>query len=1467
MTPTPPTPAATPPKRRRWTRRLLLACACAAVLVVLLVLLAPTIATSRFAESRLSAELTRRLGMDVEVSGVDLGWRTPLRVERIAIGADGASRERPLAVVSSATAPLDLRGLLRGLPLSLEGLAIDSLEVNAVRNAEGAWNFQPLIDFANALEPSAEEPAQAPTAPSPLPVAALKIDVARIDIRCIDEAAGVVAGWENGSFAALWPGGANPLSADIAGDIRFGDARLPWDVRAKIEHWIGADAIVTPGDIVATIASDGMMNAGQIADGGFFLHADPAGESTVRVSVPLQAVAPLLAQADLPVALFDAAGEIELTVVATKRDDGVLDASLALSAGGFGDANLRMADRVVYLAPVDLAIGATGTAPAGMDGPVSIELDLAQRGALDLHATATGTASAPPSAFALEVESDFAELTRFAARLLHDTDATLATGDMTLSVRGSTADDTVRSDVAFDIRPGELLALHPFAEMPAAVPSVPLDLTPFSLAGAASVTAGLAEGSLAIETSSLKTPLAERLAVRASASGLRGELEWQARVDGDFDLATLFETARPFAVTPRIASATGTAALDVDVSGAQRAVETRGSLDLHDLVLALSEPAAEYAEPETTLAWDLSYEGESGALSIAKAGFANSMLTADATGTAGPSIDLKWSAGIDVDRTAEVAALFASLPGEAAGAVELSGSIAGAPGAELRGEVSLETTRDFAWRQEGLLAFETPLAVNGRFSADLSRAPVRSARIDIDEAGAGELMTLAAPLTASFAENGDIGFSAAIAANIAAVLGIVDPALWESAGLQLLTEGETTWKIDATANYDAATSAFAKPVVANIAIESVLPALEFAQGNLAGGLEEISDVHAIRIEVDPANPQAATVRDDWKLSVGYLALPFGAELAGLSATTALDRHSDGGVSIAFAPWTLDEGFVIGDTLGVFVPPLSLTGSIRSNAAFDRFAIDGLAFALEDIARFETTSTLDRTGNVFETDSAIVVEELSSLVDLVTFGDEASFVVPGVSGGIDVRAKLSGTMPAAASPPGAPVDARGTATVEFDSLGLDWNGVSVKELDSVLSFSTNEAGDAFEARLSGSAQSVSTDALAGSPPRDLSWDAGFGFGADGVASVDLREFAIGGYGTAVAGAATVRNVPAALAPQEGTALSRWLRTASIDANMRFAQDLAGVSGIVDGFSSGGAANMNATLRSIPGNRFELSALVDMQDASFDRSGAMRIEGVDGAWEFTKTILLSDESRAAVSLPPGRFTARHIVLGQPPLETHMSGATLTLQGFEEGLRMDAVVRDLLGGAATATGQLVSRDGDPSIVARIQTTGVDMRRFGGERDIEDDREAEINVVGDLRWRLRAVDGDRILEDLAVSFATTRIGRIAMARMLESLDPEGDTPSIQNALAALRLGKPVGAEGQMNTSLVSLGGELELPFGFRVGLPIVDRQPVSDLVEVYDLREAGGAMSALRRMLSLLLSKDLAEFESNLNAPEAGS
>src|SRR5690606_13052840 len=148
--------------------------------------------------------------------------------------------------------------------------------------------------------------------------------------------------------------------------------------------------------------------------------------------------------------------------------------------------------------------------------------------------------------------------------------------------------------------------------------------------------------------------------------------------------------------------------------------------------------------------------------------------------------------------------------------------------------------------------------------------------------------------------------------------------------------------------------------------------------------------------------------------------------------------------------------------------------------------------------------------------------------------------------------------------------------------------------------------------------------------------------------------------------------------------------------------------------------------------------------------------------------------------------------------------------------------------ATGTISLLQGDPVINTRLEVTGLDMARlarssYGREAQAAD----ELNATGSFRWRLTEGANRRFLDDMTVEVKSTRIGAAAFARLLRALDADQDDPRFQNALAALRVGQPVSADFLLQGALASFGAELRLPGGFRTPLPILERQPLGDLLE----------------------------------------
>lgn len=1470
-----PAPTAPPPrKRRRWLRRSLKVAGALAVLLGAVVAVLPTAATSAFAERRASAFASEMLGVPVVVEGMEFGWRRTLEVGRVAVGErEGA---RPLLVVEGVRVPLSLWMLRDGLPLAPGAIGIARVEANAVRDAQGAWNFQPILDaFAQpAGAPAEDKPA---SAPAPLPLADLKLDIARIDVRLVDETRGLTTGVEGGSLAVLWPGGTSPATVDAAGEIVVNGERLPWDVRAKAEHWIDAERMITADRAVATVSSDGMMGAHQIADGGFFVHAGPPASepAAVRFVLPMADIARLANAAGLPATASGIDGTVEIAASFSPRADGDADMQASLAAKLAAGGAVAMGERTVRLPAMDLAASADGIADVAAQALRTVDARIEHPG-FSLRAQAQdASAAAPiPKAWSFEVQADFGELTRRASEYLGGAPAPMAEGTLAVAGRSTPPQRMpVAGEIEIAFAPSRLATLEPATENPAFLAQGPVDLAPLKTEATIGFEADPQARSATVRLERFSSPLVRDVRFLADAANA-GE-SWSVDAGARASLHPLLAFARQFAADLPLESLAGDLALDAKAAQAPAgAIASTGTLAIEALEARFAEPAWTYSEPRTVATWQIDYDAASARLGIARATLENGMLKADAlmradgANAADGSRSFSLSADADIDKLAALAATLKPLPGVAGGALALRAEGLQHADGKVTATLAASSTRNVTWHQTGLLHFDETIAFESSVEADISTAPVRSMRARIERLDVGDIARFDAPMAVDLAEDGAFAASWSIAANHGPILAVLDEDVLSTRGLALAVEGTTTFAGTAKGRLLAAEGRVDGPVAVEGTLATDIASLEAKFGELTAGLEEIADRHSFRIDVDPADPSTLRATDDATLSIGYLGLPFGAELAGFSAATKTRYGAKDGVEAELAPWSLAEGFVIGERLQLFVPKTTLAGKIAFDPATSRTRLENFVLELEKVGTVKTTSSFAAADGTFATATELSIPDVAAATDLVTYDARGGTAIPKVVGGLRFSADIAGRVPQQPFDPMQPLPATGRAEIEAKGVGIDMaDGLRATGVDAVLSFAAAAEGSDISLASAGSIARLVHPAIRHHAPEGIAWDTDAALAGATDLRAAVRSFAVANYGTRAEGSLRVQGLKELLAESAAEPLARALQTLRIDGEGTFEQEFSGLTGIAAGFRGDGSMHATASVRSRPGNRAELSGLVDFADATFEQAGVARVAGLTGTWELGKTLLLSNDAKAPFALPPGRFDVREIVVGAPPLETTVRDMTVTVQGFDDGMRADAIVRDLLGGAATATARLALHDGDPTMTGRFQMTGVDMRLVGGERIDAPDADAEINAVGDLRWRLRATDGDRILEDLGASFATTRIGRVAMVRLLRGLDPEGDSPGIQNALAALRFGKPVGAEGQMNTSLVTFGGQLELPLGLRVDLPIVDRQPISDVVDVYEIRDAGAAAKTLRKLLALLLSRTLSEFENNMDPREDAS
>src|SRR5690606_28578437 len=107
------TPSRKSGRKRRLLRRAIIGVGVLILLAILLVLLAPTIATSRWAENKIASIASKRVGRPVELSGLEFGWKTDLRLEHLAVLPANGEPAHPALVVEDVHLPLTLLDILK----------------------------------------------------------------------------------------------------------------------------------------------------------------------------------------------------------------------------------------------------------------------------------------------------------------------------------------------------------------------------------------------------------------------------------------------------------------------------------------------------------------------------------------------------------------------------------------------------------------------------------------------------------------------------------------------------------------------------------------------------------------------------------------------------------------------------------------------------------------------------------------------------------------------------------------------------------------------------------------------------------------------------------------------------------------------------------------------------------------------------------------------------------------------------------------------------------------------------------------------------------------------------------------------------------------------------------------------------------------------------------------------------------
>ncbi|MCB2156427.1 hypothetical protein KQI84_16250 [bacterium] len=1446
------------------------------LLLLIVVLVTPAILTSGWAEQKASATASEILGRPVTIEGIAFGWRTPLTLDRIEIPAIEGEDDRPLFDLEGVEVPLTLTGVLRMPPYALDEIRVHRVEVNAVRLEDGEWNVIKIADGMKK-EPEAPEPPkeEKPSEAAPLPISSLKIAVDEIDLRAVDLTRDYVAGWEGGSLSVLWPGDVAPVTIDVDGTLRSGEETMPWDVRAKIEHWIDSDGMLTPMTTVATTASDGMVHAGQIAAGGFFLHADATGAEPIvaRIVIPLRRWAEL-AQPGLPPDAF------------VPRMDGELE--LALNARHAKDFQKWDVEASVATHDVVAAGAPLGPAPQtipNLTASLSAAMDLSERRVDELSATFDSPAlqmlaeggdlafddPAHPGRFEAHAHADFEKLWMLGASFISATNDAGLTGTMDFTARLLPPGDAEhRVFVSLDVSPGALTTLAPFAETPTALP-FPLDLSPFATKTSATLALNPAEKLFSVPTFGVAAPL---YYVDGSAeANLAGETPvWKTALAAGFDLDALNDSYNAILAQHNVHELQGRIVADVSANGAaDGSISTKGSVTSRDIGAAIPRENGllPIRQSEVVANWDLTADPAAKAIEIRNAALRSPLASLDVKGNASPTaIDLAGKSKTSLGPIMALAQQFKELPIDLAGRLEMDFDAKGEIGRDLQAHVSLFSFGPVRYTQMGTDVFSEDLHFETGTRVRWNDGELESVDIDGLHALLGDAMSASLDSTVNLGDGTGATASGHFAGTMPFLIAFVPPEKMESMEMALDATGMTT----ATVTIDAPLALgddglkMGERWVVKGNLSTDVPEMEWYKGDMGEYLAGTRDDRDFTVTLNPNDPMGFVYEDSAVTATSEVMGPMDIQMGEVRIENSTRFEMNKPILVNIPASRIGAFVFPTETMEMRLPPTTFAGKLKIEMERSDFIANDVVAVIEGVGNGGGSGNFNWGDFSWSMDSTVDVSDIRNLTQLVQLDEEMMGRLPELHGKAQATTKLRGSDP---RPPydlarGLPV--RGSAT-------LDWGEVAVRSgeawwvegIAGNASFDASDDGKNAALAWNLGIDEIGADAIEQKPVRDFAVNGSLELDDFDVLQLTVPETSVGNYEMLAGANFRAEGLKPYLLEGAGTDIESWLRGPRLLGDAKFHLDLDGLNETHPLLTAGGTIDWSGKLSNTPGRLLEFNSLLSTDSVDVAFADLFALNGLNGSWDALKTYRLDSSVRIPTKPTEGKFTVDRIAFKKPPAEGEILDSVVTVQGFERGLRMSAGIRDFLGGPATASASLTEEGSDPVLRAEMELTGLRggklspyLRDLGGCQD-------EISGVATMTWRIPESSEGNVLDTLLVRLRSTQIGKKALARLLQALDANQDDPRFQNAITALNFGAPVGGQFVLENSLVTMAAQLRLPVGVIVPLPILDRAPLGEIFAVYGMQQQAGAISRAHDPLLMLLRSDL--FIDASQSTEAGT
>ena len=777
------------------------------------------------------------------------------------------------------------------------------------------------------------------------------------------------------------------------------------------------------------------------------------------------------------------------------------------------------------------------------------------------------------------------------------------------------------------------------------------------------------------------------------------------------------------------------------------------------------------------------------------------------------------------------------------GALAVDWSTSGRASEAARVALSTTTPQPFTIAHEAIaegakIALEASLDATLPLSGEtVDSARVAELRVSVPGAAEVSLSGEAAWGEAAFAQLDALAASL----DLEGALALVSPAYLKSLGVAVDAQGQVS--------FDGSMMAYTDEVLLAGTLGTEIIGATWQAGDSSGEVAGLVDERALRVDVRMGEAPSWRYEDEGEFSMEALALSRGTSLQEASARGAVALGSDGAWMARVEALEVGKLLVELEEGAVAPPPMSLSGLAAHDPATGATRLENALLTLASLIEVGASGAYDPQGQRWSLDLEASAQDLRTLAN-VYVPSGGPLLLPEFGGAATLDLKVAGEVGGAADWRGR-LPLQGEATLSlFDAFAQDAGLWSVAGVGGVASVTLEPNGRDASLVMDVAAGSIAAGELFRKPARDSRLRASARVERMDSLRVEELSLASQGLGSSVTASATVDGLAPVLRGWGlGTGDFGALR-GGFDINAR--QELPGLVGLFGVARGEGAMAAGARGRFSPGRGLEASFTARAQEAGFSWRGLMEVDGLDGAMGFDRFYAAAPGLRASELSSSGEWRARRAA------RLRLDGAEardgiLRLRQLERSLRLDWRVARVLGGAAAGNVSLSREGGDPFLSGRADFSQIDTALLDPSRDRGGD--SRVSASASMEWRIGEQAARSLPNDLQLRVKSTSIGRAAFLRLLQAMYRDGVDPRFTNAAYAARLGSPVLVEASLLNSLLTLRAALSVPPGVVAPLPIVEREPIGDLADVYGLTEASAALASLRDALRVLLAESLPE------------